>query len=296
VLRFSPFPTKAVYHHVTFATACLPTAALLLPGRFRVILGPANGTSTRDRWAARSILRNRLQRLFSAANVRRADVLVAQNHLAEREWRRWAPNGDTLVEPNVVVDEDLVGLKAARRARGKIVSVGALTRNKRHDLVIRALADKRLQQHRLTIVGGGPEEATLRALAVEVGVSERVRLTGWVPHGVALNEIAAAESLVLVSESEGAGWSVGEAQALGVVPVVRRGTGAETMTKLTGIGRDVSRDANSAELAAVLSDLAKSPAPSPCSRWRRSRLPELLEDWYGLLGSTLEDTTNRTKT
>ena len=61
-----------------------------------------------------------------------------------------------------------------------LLSVGNLVPLKNHDQVIRALSE--LPEARLAIVGGGPEEARLRALAVDLGVQARVRFLGILPH------------------------------------------------------------------------------------------------------------------
>jgi glycosyltransferase involved in cell wall biosynthesis len=276
---------SALYHHVTFATTCIPTVLPLLPRNVRIVFGPATGTSTGRRDTARAHLRFQIQRALSLTNVRRADLLVAQNHLAEREWRRWGATAEICVEPNVVVDESMISAvlqNRAGRVPRKIVSVGRLIPLKRHDLTIRALANERLEKHSLTIIGEGPEEPNLRALVDTLGLTGRVRLTGHLPRKRALQEVAEAECCVLASDSEGAGWIVGEAQALGVIPVVRGGTGAETVLRFGGVGQAFSSDAGPKELADVVASVSDLPPPAPSSRWARSRLPDLLSDWYGL--------------
>jgi glycosyltransferase involved in cell wall biosynthesis len=53
------------------------------------------------------------------------------------------------------------------------------------DLLIRAVPAirERLPEAAVLLVGGGPEDARLRALAAELGVEDAVRFTGRVPHG-----------------------------------------------------------------------------------------------------------------
>jgi glycosyltransferase involved in cell wall biosynthesis len=81
-----------------------------------------------------------------------------------------------------------VGPCAPRTDRKRIVSVGRLVPRKGFDVMIRALP--KIRDAELVIVGGpaeselhtDPEACRLRALAVELGVGDRVRLTGAVAH------------------------------------------------------------------------------------------------------------------
>ncbi len=58
-----------------------------------------------------------------------------------------------------------------------LLGLGRLHVNKGHDVSLRALA--RLPEAYLWIAGSGPLEDELKALAVQLGVSERVRFLGW---------------------------------------------------------------------------------------------------------------------
>ncbi len=60
-----------------------------------------------------------------------------------------------------------------------ILSVGRLETNKRVDLLIKSLA-KTKSSVRAIIAGKGPQEAALKKLASETGVSDRVKFTGFV--------------------------------------------------------------------------------------------------------------------
>ena len=63
--------------------------------------------------------------------------------------------------------------------RPVILSVGRLSREKRADVLIAALA--RLAEPVLVLAGSGPDEGRLRALARHYGVADRVRFPGFVP-------------------------------------------------------------------------------------------------------------------
>lgn len=66
----------------------------------------------------------------------------------------------------------------------RILSAGRLTASKGFDRLVVACAEaaRRGMDVRLTIVGRGPEDETLRRIAAEKGFSERLSLPGWVPH------------------------------------------------------------------------------------------------------------------
>jgi glycosyltransferase involved in cell wall biosynthesis len=95
--------------------------------------------------------------------------------------------------------------ETARRRLGVsppvVASIGHLIPRKGHDLVIRALAE--LPEATLVIAGEGPDGPALRALAGNLGVSERVRFLGQVAHERMAEIYGAADVLVLASDREG---------------------------------------------------------------------------------------------
>lgn len=94
---------------------------------------------------------------------------------------------------------------AARAALGldgpTLLSVGYLEERKGHALTIEALAE--LPGWRLLIIGTGPDLAALQALARRLGVEDRVRFLGQVPHAELPSYYTAADMLVLASKLEG---------------------------------------------------------------------------------------------
>jgi glycosyltransferase involved in cell wall biosynthesis len=87
---------------------------------------------------------------------------------------------------------------------------------KRLDLLLRAAAAVP-SAPTVALIGGGPEEARLRALAAEGGLGPRVRFAGEVPDAARL--LAAFDVFAAPSRKEGLPLAVVEAMALGV-PVV----------------------------------------------------------------------------
>jgi teichuronic acid biosynthesis glycosyltransferase TuaC len=98
-----------------------------------------------------------------------------------------------------------------------VVSLGALIPRKGHDIVIEAVAN--LPDVTLLIVGEGPERSRLTKLTRSLGLTERVRLPGGVPHAELPAILAAADVMALASASEGLANAWVEAMACGT-PVV----------------------------------------------------------------------------
>ena len=117
-------------------------------------------------------------------------------------------------------------LASAKRdpERSDVLFVGRLIDEKRVDLLVRAVAELsvRYPALRCLIAGDGPEAARLAALAVELGVEDRVRFLGPVPDERIPALMRASRILVMPSVREGYGISVVEGQACGLVPVVVR--------------------------------------------------------------------------
>jgi teichuronic acid biosynthesis glycosyltransferase TuaC len=82
-----------------------------------------------------------------------------------------------------------------------LLSVGWLIPRKRHDLAIQALCG--LPDCKLVIIGTGPEESALRALARDCGVADRVTFAGHVPQAELYRYYTAADALLLCSTREG---------------------------------------------------------------------------------------------
>lgn len=101
-----------------------------------------------------------------------------------------------------------------------LLSVGLLIPRKGHDLSIRALRD--LPAMRLLIVGEGPQERPLKALAMDCGVADRVSFVGSMPQERLRDYYAAADALILASSREGWANVLLEAMACGTPVVATR--------------------------------------------------------------------------
>lgn len=99
----------------------------------------------------------------------------------------------------------------------RLLSVGNLTPVKNHPLLLRAFANMRRPDARIMLVGQGPDEGALRALASELGIGDRVIFAGFHPDPSPF--YATADLFVLSSDHEGFGNVIVEALAFGL-PVI----------------------------------------------------------------------------
>jgi glycosyltransferase involved in cell wall biosynthesis len=106
-------------------------------------------------------------------------------------------------------------------AHKRIVVLGRLVVHKRVASVIEAVAELRDQHRRVDvdIIGRGPDEERLRAMVDDLGVSDLVRLHGYVDEQTKADLIGRARLHVCASEGEGWGQVVLEAAAAGVPTV-----------------------------------------------------------------------------
>lgn len=119
------------------------------------------------------------------------------------------------------VDLDLIRKQGSLESdieipEGCIVNVSTFAPRKRHDLLLRAYAQSGTDRH-LVLIGQGGELETVRALARELNVEDRVHFTGFQSNPYAL--MRRASLFVLSSDFEGLGMVLLEAIALGVATI-----------------------------------------------------------------------------
>ena len=122
-----------------------------------------------------------------------------------------------------------------------IVSLGALIPRKGHDVVTAAMPS--LPGATLLIAGEGPERSALEAQIAALGLGNRVRLLGSVPHGDLPALLAAADVMALASASEGLANAWVEALACGTPIVITDAGGAGEVVTDPAYGRVVARTA-----------------------------------------------------
>lgn len=171
---------------------------------------------------------------------------------------------------------------------GPVIStVGALIPRKGQEIVIRALPE--LPGVTYLVAGLGADEAKLRALATSLGVADRVRFLGSVPHADVPSLLAASDAMILVSESEGLANAWLEALACGAPIVISNVGGAPEIAPGSEVVHIVERTPE-AVADAVRKLLATPPSPDHVAATVNARFSwhknarELVAHWRKLAG------------
>jgi glycosyltransferase involved in cell wall biosynthesis len=169
-----------------------------------------------------------------------------------------APEARTLVLRNGVdlkrfTPVDRVAARAALGVEGFVLlSVGSLIARKGHELTIEALT--RHRDCTLLIAGQGPMRGELEALAHRLGVADRVRFLGEIPHAELPKVYSAADVMVLASAREGWANVLMESMACGVPVLATDVNGTRECIRSPAAGV-LLRNRTAAALAGVLEKL-----------------------------------------
>lgn len=151
--------------------------------------------------------------------------------------------------------------RTAAQRDGELVFLGRLVSQKGCDTLIEALGElgrRHGKAPRLTVIGDGPERASLGRLAVRAGVADRVRFVGMLSGAALTDELNRHRILVVPSRYEEPFGSVAlEGLACGLLPVV-----AERGGLVDAIGRHglVFPNGDAATLAVRLGEALADPA------------------------------------
>ncbi len=208
----------------------------------------------------------------TAAQVRSAgctaDGLLAVSQALKADMGRMGMPEDRITVHYTGVDLSqfrIVERAVAKAALGVdgalIVAVGALIPRKGQSLLVEALPH--LPDARLVLIGEGEDRARLLQQAQSLGVADRLRLTGNLPHGEIADWLAAADVMALPSASEGLANAWVEALACGTPIVITDAGGAREVLQDDAAGRIVARTA-AGVLAGLKDVLANPPARSAC--------------------------------
>jgi glycosyltransferase involved in cell wall biosynthesis len=216
--------------HLTFANLWLGSLAALAGPPF--VFGPVGG-GVGPPWrlvpvlgirgmfseVARSVIRNVARHLNPVARVswQRARLILVQNP----ETRDWLPalhRRKAVVLPNAVVEEAPGGRGDSRGRPHTALFAGRLLPLKGGVLALRAIS--LLPGWQLVICGSGSDESRLRSLSRQLGLTERVRFTGWVARSEILRLMREEADVFLFPSLHDEGpWVVAEAVANGL-PVI----------------------------------------------------------------------------
>jgi glycosyltransferase involved in cell wall biosynthesis len=150
--------------------------------------------------------------------------------------------------------------KAALGVSGPlIVCVGTLMKRKGQGLLIEAIEG--VPGATLVLIGHGPDRARFEAQAAALGLADRVRFTGAIPHAEIAQWLGAADAMALASQSEGLANVWVEALACGTPLVITDVGGAREVMDRPEAGHLVPSDASA--IAAAIVELIEYPrAPS----------------------------------
>lgn len=156
--------------------------------------------------------------LLSAASARTIAVSDGLRNTLVKTWHSNATKTITIHNPVFFPTNARVATREELLNREDIIlAVGRLAPVKEYGTLIRAFARVKRPNARLVILGKGPEEAKIRALAKRLGVADRVSMPGYLPDPWKAYE--AAKCFVLTSRTEPFGNVIVEALAHGL-PVV----------------------------------------------------------------------------
>jgi phosphatidylinositol alpha-1,6-mannosyltransferase len=192
---------------------------------------------------------------FRCAAARRADMAVAVSHATAQE-------GEILLRlPARVIQVVTPGVEHRPRAARaelnghapRLLSVTRLIDGYKHvDSVIAALLEPALSTAQLVIVGDGPRRPMLQQLAYDLGVADRVSLTGAIDDATLEKYYRNSDLFVLPSTQEGFGLVYAEAMGYALPCIGARGCGSEDAITDGATGRLIDEPNAQAVAAAVV--------------------------------------------
>lgn len=191
---------------------------------------------------------------------------------------------DRAAARRLVREDPAIGIPAQGRL---LLSVGALIPIKGQDLAIRALG-LLPGDVRLALAGTGDQRSALEALAMSLGVADRVHFLGAVGHEALPALLSAADVMVLPSEREGLANAWIEAIACGTPIVVPDVGGAREVVTSPPAGRLAARkpEAIASAISALLADPTDQHEVSACAArfsWE-ANAAQLADLYAGLAG------------
>lgn len=291
--------------HVTFASELLPPPITWLHGLALTVWGPVGSTGRADaylfpprqpRWRRHFVvqrLRDRVSRASTRRIARRVSLTLTTSEPLAEVVRSSGGNAEVFPNTRPITPAGELGRRRPTEPDAlRLLCVGNLIPLKRFELAIAALAHPSLSGATLRIAGKPAPGAanTLRDLAAELGVADRVAFLGQVPREAVVGEMTQADVLVHLSAREGGSGVVGEATAVGLPVVVFAGTGSAAVLEFSGsvgvaIGRDAPRTIGTVASAITSAAVARS---APSTVWTGSRLVDKERELVDLALASLE--------
>lgn len=167
-------------------------------------------------------------------------VLLTHAHANLSAIEDFGLNADQVVVSYRGVDLSRLPQSLHRERTGRVLSAGRLIPEKGMAVLIQAFArvSHDYPESELIIAGEGPQSEELSSLVVDLGLTGRVHLVGYVDQLQLFEEMSSANMFVLLSSS----WSerlpnvVKEAMALGVRPLVHQSPGMDELVPSPDLG------------------------------------------------------------
>jgi teichuronic acid biosynthesis glycosyltransferase TuaC len=202
--------------------------------------------------------RSPLARRATAATLRDLELVLANSTWAAERCQEMA---ERPIETRVVhFGADLPASRPSRHERITLVTVAHLQSRKRHAVVMHALAEIAPElRPDYVIIGDGPGREPLKALATRLGLQDKVRFLGQLPHSEALSEAWRCHLYVMPSVEEPFGVAYVEAMAGGLPAVGSRGEGGPEDIARAGDGMLLVETDDHRALASLIGSLIADP-------------------------------------
>lgn len=135
------------------------------------------------------------------------------------------------------------------------IYVGSLIKRKHLDVVVKAFLNTAGEQDTLKVIGGGPEEESLRALIRCHHAEDRIVLTGRAPREEVLKHMGDAQVFTLISHGETYGMVYIEAMLQGCLTIASKGEGFDGIIQ-DGVNGFICRPGDQEELENVYKRIA----------------------------------------
>jgi glycosyltransferase involved in cell wall biosynthesis len=157
--------------------------------------------------------------LHLAEKMRRAAFVVAVSSFGASQLRRWVESthwSKIRVVHCGLDDAFHAGAPASPPTGNRLVCVGRLCEQKGQLLLVMAAAAlaRRGRDFQLVLAGDGEMRGEIEALVAQLGLRDRVRITGWLSSQAVRQEILESRAMVLPSFAEGLPVVIMEAMAL----------------------------------------------------------------------------------
>lgn len=295
-------------HHVTLVSYWRPSFMALLP--VPLLWGPVGGGDSMPlrfwknlSWRGRiyELLRTAVQRLssldpFLRLTARHAALALGATKQTCHKLRALGCRNVLLCSEMALPAEEIerLNLVAMRDSYPfRVVSVGTLLHLKGVDLALRGFAEFCASSPgaEFWIIGEGPEKARLRALACQLGITERVTFWGALPRTEVFKKLTECDVLLHPALHDSGGWVSLEAMAAGRA-VICLDLGGPALQVTSEVGFKVpalSPEQAVTSIAAALKRLEKDASLRSClgHNARKRVLAEFNWDNKGLLLTNL---------